>query len=300
LPTEAITRRLALIRYLYNLGFEQSKLPEPIGLVSILTFHDCIELFLQLASEHLNVSKPGIAFMDYWGPLESKLGKELSDRESLRRLNKARVDFKHHGILPSHLEIEGFRSSVTSFLETNTPLIFGIEFRSVSMLELIQCKGARSSLEESEKLMKDRKIEDAIGKTAVAFVQLVDDYEDRKRTQYGRSPFFFGESTAFLGSAFSQLRPLEDFADKVGRSIEEIQNALKLLSLGLDYRRYAKFRLLTPFAYRRYDGSYEIRPAGQDVSRQADYRFNDEWDFCFNFVIEVALHLQEFDFSTRE
>lgn len=58
-------RRLALIRYLYNNGVQQSREPEPLGLVSILTFHDSIELFLQLAAERLNVSKPGLSFMDY-------------------------------------------------------------------------------------------------------------------------------------------------------------------------------------------------------------------------------------------
>ena len=47
-------QRLALIRYLYNSAVEESRKPEPIGSTSILMFHDSIELFLQLASEHLN------------------------------------------------------------------------------------------------------------------------------------------------------------------------------------------------------------------------------------------------------
>ncbi|MGB9023480.1 MAG: hypothetical protein WCC94_08610 [Candidatus Bathyarchaeia archaeon] len=294
MPTQDVLRRLAIVRYLYNSAVRQSRQPEPLGLTSILMFHDSIELFLQLGSEELNVSKQGLGFMDYWSLLEPKLGRELAEKGSLLRLNKARVDFKHYGILPSRLEIESFRASATSFFEANTPLIFGVEFRSVSMLELVQCKEARRSLEEADKMIGEGKIEDALDKIAVAFNQLVDDYEDRKTMTFGQSPFFFGESLTFIGSSFRGMTDLEEFAEKVGSCIEEIQDALKLLSLGLDYRRYAKFRLFTPHITKVYGGTYEILRSGRvKVPPIEDCRF------CFDFVIETALHLQEFDFDIR-
>ena len=71
MPTQNVLRRLALVRYLYNSAVRQSRQPEPLGLTSILMFHDSIELFLQLGSEQLNVSKQGLGFMDYWSLLES-------------------------------------------------------------------------------------------------------------------------------------------------------------------------------------------------------------------------------------
>lgn len=50
------TRRLAFIRYLYLVGERQSRHPEPFGSAALLTFHDAVELFLQLASEKLDAS----------------------------------------------------------------------------------------------------------------------------------------------------------------------------------------------------------------------------------------------------
>jgi hypothetical protein len=263
-------------------------------------FHDSIELFLQLGSEQLNVSKQGLGFMDYWSLLEPKLGRELAEKGSLLRLNKARVDFKHYGILPSRLEIESFRASATSFFEANTPLIFGVEFRSVSMLELVQCKEARHSLAEADKFIIEGKYEDALDKIAVAFLQLIEDYENRKRTEFGQSPFFLGESLAFLGSSFHQFRDLEEMANRISNTIEDIQDALKLLSLGIDYRRYAKFRLLTPRVVNT-QGSFLANGEPYNVLRfhRETAPSLQDCRFCYDFVVESALHLQEFDFDVQ-
>ena len=63
---------LAFIRYMYNLAMEQSRQPEPIGTVSLLTFHDSVELFLDLACDQFDVpSKKTMEFKDYWSALET-------------------------------------------------------------------------------------------------------------------------------------------------------------------------------------------------------------------------------------
>jgi hypothetical protein len=235
-----------------------------------------------------------VHFMEYFELVELPNGQTLSEKESVRRLNNARVALKHDGILPPKFEIDALRASVTSFFETNTRLAFGLEFRSVSMLNLVQCKEAKASLDEADKLIVEDKYEDALDKIAVAFNQLIDDYEDRKRTQFGQSPFFFGEPVGFVSTSLRESGDLEAFADSVSSSIEEIQEALRLLSLGLDYRRYARFRLLTPHILRIPGGPYRI----QRVER-AKTLSSQDCRFCYDFVIESALHLQEFDFDVQ-
>src|SRR5436309_12583636 len=59
--------RLAFIRYLYTVGLQQSGQPEPLNSSAILTLHDSVELFLQLASEFLNAHpKANQDFNGYW------------------------------------------------------------------------------------------------------------------------------------------------------------------------------------------------------------------------------------------
>ena len=307
LDKSTIVKRLAFIKYLYNLAVEQSKKPEPLCSASILTFHDAIELFLQLASEHLDVGKQQPSFMEYWDLISKKLpNQELTQKESMRRLNKARVTLKHHGTLPSRLDIEAFRANATNFFEENTSIIFDIAFSDISLVELVQCEDVKNNLKVAEGFLKENKVEEALDKIALAFAQLIDDYESRKIGRYGRSPFFFGESMTFLNSFFMGInkitssdfeRKLAEFIDKVKESIESLQQAVKILSLGIDYRRYVKFRLLTPHIVRSLDGTYHIhrvRWGSKGIPTAEDVRF------CIDFVIESAVILQEFDFSVEE
>jgi hypothetical protein len=83
--------------------------------------------------------------------------------------------------------------------------------------------------------MEQEKFGEALTKIAIAFDQIIDDYESRKKFRYGRSPFFFGD-------------PLEYYNTdgEVKEFIEPMHEAMKILTLGLDYRRYVKFRLLVP------------------------------------------------------
>ena len=297
---ESGIKRLAFIKYLYKVAVEQSERPEPLCSASILTFHDAIELFLQLASECLDIGKAQPSFMDYWDLLSQKLpNRELTQKESMRRLNKARVALKHHGTFPSKLDIEAFRASATNFFEENTLPIFDIKFSEISLIELVQCEETKNNLKESAQLLEQNKIEESLDKVALAFIQLIDDYESRKRRKFGRSPFFFGESLTVLDSFFMHIdrrEKISEFIDKVKESIESLQNAVKILSLGIDYRRYVKFRLLTPSILRT-DGTYRI----DRIQRGSKgFPMVEDVQFCIDFVIESSITLQEFDFSVEE
>jgi len=275
-------RRLAFIKYLYGIAVEQSHRPGDLKAASILTFHDSVELFLQLAAEHLNEGTKNIQFEQYWERLEPHLGGQpLVEKESMRRLNKLRVNLKHDGTFPSPLSVEGFRASVTSFFEANTPTVFGgLEFADVSMLALIEYPKARTSLEEAQDLIQANHLREAIEKIAVAFAQLLDEYEETKRLRTRSSRFRPGPRI----SAFQKMGQITD-------AIEDLQNAVRLLSLGFDYRRFAKFDSLTPRVVRVMSGDY--LPGGAPDSAPT----LDDCRYCFDFVIEGALGLQDSEFA---
>lgn len=301
---EQAMRRLAFIKYMHKVGIEQAGKSEPFCWTSVLTFHDAVELFLELSLEHLHSDKrpKDVKFMQYWDELNALLkekGKrELTQRASMDKLNGARVAFKHHGTPPSKTAIEDFRSSVSNFFEENVQTVFGFDFADIALLELVRYDLTKNCLKKAEGLLKQGKIDDALDEVAIAFTQLIDDYEKRKRDEFGRSPFFFGKRMEFLDSFFMGLRgKLGDFVDRTKESIEAIQDVVKILSMSIDYRRYARFRLLTPYIERYVGGKLEAvrmnrgsrgTPTVEDV------------DFCINFVIESALALQEFDFEVTK
>lgn len=294
---ESNLRRLAFIRYLYGLGLEQSKHPEPLSSVSLFSFHDAAELFLQLSVESLNATKNDNEFMTYWEILKTKLSpNEITQKESMKRLNKARVQLKHHGTMPSKIDIESFRATITNFFNENTSIVFGINFNSISLVDLIKNTQAKTSLKKAQEFMNENKINDAIKEIALAFTMLIDDYEKRKITDYGRSPFFFGSDLTFLSSFFMHVedRTMGEFIDKVKESIESIQGAIKILSLGFDYKKYAKFKLLTPRVESNWGEGYSV----DEISSKKPLTL-DDCKFCFDYVIDSAIRLQDFDFDVK-
>lgn len=196
------TRRLAFIKYLVTIGNQQVKQPEPLASAALLTFHDAVELFLQLTSEHVNAGSSQPNFMDYWGLINPKLvPDELPQRESMRRMNKARVALKHHGTLPSRFDLEDFNASVNRFFEQSTPLVFGVSLDSVSLVDFVACDEAKASLQQATAALEAGDLRKGIEACAEAFDDLISDYEKRKQGRFGQSPFFFGESLSFLSSS---------------------------------------------------------------------------------------------------
>src|SRR5947209_6532630 len=110
-------KRLAFIRYMYDYAMEQSRQPEPLREVSVLTFRDCSEWCLTLAAEHIGVKVPdNTSFMGHWHVINGKLtGEKMGNEDPMRRLVKARKDLKHDGTLPHVMTIEMVRSAATGF-----------------------------------------------------------------------------------------------------------------------------------------------------------------------------------------
>lgn len=297
LSSDIVIRRLALIKYLYGVGIEQSQKPEPLCVFSILTFHDAVELFLQLAADYHNVKrqKAQISFMEHWKLLSPKIPKGGPTQQvAMERLNKARVGLKHYGILPSKFEIESFRASATNFFEENTPLIFNIDFSTISLVDLIQYEETKNYLKEAMALLDKNNITKSLDKIAIAFSQLIYDYyKSMRKTDQPLGAF--NKSIAIpsnfhislnLRNSMKIEKKLSDFANEVKTSLANIKEVIEILVLGIDYRKYVKFHLLTPTVGKSGSGEYSIYRSGKTVD------LNDA-HFCIDFVIESAVILQE-------
>lgn len=120
---------------------------------------------------------------------------------------------------------------------------------------MIQNDKVKEILTNIQDLCKNGQYKDALEHSAIAFDVLISDYEKSKTDHYGRSPFLVGEDIRWI-KPFDVNSNLEGIID----SLEEIQKAIKLLCFNIDYRKYAKFRHLTPkliFGSKFYD-NYNI------------------------------------------
>jgi hypothetical protein len=286
---EPIMRRLAFIRYLSGLAEQQSRQPEPLAAASLLTFHDTVELFLVLAAEKHGITLRGeVGLMKRWDKLESKLaGAALPYRAGIERLNDLRIRLKHDGYIASSSDTEIARATVAAFLQQSTPLLFGIPFEQASMVELVLSAEARGSLAEAEALIEQGDLRASMRRIAMALRQVVGDYQAKTGARLHLTSRRFGEAYPALpadGPWASLGNLLASFRD----DIDQLKSAMSVLLVGVDYSRYLRFMELTPSLAEEPDGTHKWLakwvPRGWPTQEQCR--------FCFDFVVETAIHLQ--------
>ena len=284
-------RRLALVRHLYDLGVQQSRGPEPTSALALLPFHDAAEMYLLLACERHDAGGKRPDFMEYFTYLEGA-GIAFSERESMRRMNKARVAIKHNGVLPAAVDVEGFRQSTTNFLHNNAQIAFGIDFDRISLVSLIQHEGIRRSLEAAEKALADGKIGDALAKATAAFALLIAGTHHAPRPISEESPYSL-RSAALRGFSHFDARRVGDGleAKKLGEAVvssaEVFSEAITLIGHGLDFTRYLQFKMYAPVALLMMDGSVTIQQMRTPTSDPIAGRE------CVAFVVDTAIRLEQ-------
>jgi hypothetical protein len=137
-------------------------------------------------------------------------------------------------------------------------------------------------------------MQSSVENAAYAFHELLELYEKNKTVLSIDSPFHFGEKLPFWIFTYSKLRNIDaDIAEAVNvmvKSIEAMQESLKILSLGIDYKKYSKFKILTP----------EVMKRNEDfISHPSQFKkfTKENCQFCIEFVIACSIQLQEFDFE---
>jgi len=290
---ENILKRLSIIKLLFRMGISQSRQGEITSYFSILSFHDSVEMFLKLAVE-VKDKKDCPNFMMYWERLP-----ELTLKESMRNLNSNRVNLKHKGIFPANIDIESARVNTTDFFNQNTKIIFGIEFSEISLIGLIKYEKTKENLNHSNSYLEKNDFENSTKESIIAFNELLLEYKNSKSKQYYNSPFELTESVYFRNSGWGDDKTpidsqLKELFEKVNDNFKNLNNAIEVISLGLNYKKYLKFKILSPKYYKQSSGAYAFY--GENKVNLT----KETCEFMFDFVIESALILQEFDFSYSE
>jgi hypothetical protein len=289
---EIIIKRLSFIKYLYNFAIEHSYKPEPLNAVSLLIFHDALDLFTQIAIEkvdHLVIDnyvknthkkRDKLYLIDYLEILGI-------NSQAMMRINTARNSLKHVGNLPNKIDIESFRASITAFFEENILKIFEIEFSEISLIDIISNEKAKGSLKAAEALLKEHKLEESLAETAIAFNVLVREYGSPKINKESLNI----NSAKELGiESLKDSHKLLNYIKKLKNAIESTHNDLRYISLGIDYQKYLRFRHLTPHISWTLNGNYTYYGGWW---RPGSLPSMGDVESCINFVIESAVILQQ-------
>jgi hypothetical protein len=304
-------KNLAFIRLLHRQGIEQSLLPEPLSFTSVLTFHDAVEMFLIVTAEHLGaVVKDRDSFIKRFfeglHPSSFPGGVELQGQYGIKRLNDLRNGFKHAAGFPGPMAIADAKADTAHFFQENTPLVFGLAFDDIDLAEVVQQDHTRQHLRKAAQLDSQGSRLEAMGTLAVAFEELLDAQIHDEDAPHRMSAYSFGERltrpilrTDQVHAILRQpdhgarrdvpVRGAEGLAGEytqIRDVTRALQEGMRLMVLGVDFQQYQRFTQLTPAV-----GYYGNSPQPR-FSVETGYAPNlEEFDFCRQFVITVALRL---------
>jgi hypothetical protein len=298
--------RLAFISYLHHQGVQQASLPEPQSSAAVLLLHDAVEAFLLLAAEHLGAAAPR-EFGQYWdvlSPAKLTNGVNLAVKQGMLRLNKVRVNLKHHGVQPGKAAIDQNVADAATFFAANTRLVFDIDYDQVSMADVIEQEKVRELVRKAEAAKAD-------GDHISAIVALSDACElllrPRRSESWQPSPLRFGDNIRWWGDGLDKvkkaLRPsgngrgidihandrrfLAEHIGAVTETVIALQAAARVTTLGIDYAAYLRFVRLTPAHVDTVNGVRQYRAPKGYVPTEHDV------EFCYQFVVSVSLRLTE-------
>ncbi|GAB2714558.1 hypothetical protein [Streptomyces bullii] len=292
--TPTIVQQLALVKHIYAEGVDASRSPHPLSATAVLKFHDAVELFLGLSASHLGVNvNPKIDFLEYWGQIKTQTTVALPGKTDMDRLNHARVGFKHKGNVPATQTIERCRDYVSTFFTTATPMVFGVDFEAIDMVDLVTQGEVARLLGEAQTHADIGDYIQAMAGLSLAFEGLRDHYSGNGSSiGWEQTPFSFGPKLHWVDEPRVDGPKRHDHPrlGKISDIAQETQEAMQVISLGIDFPGFARFKAMAPRVHAYHDGSRRFIVTKWDESITAE-----DYGWARQFVIESALRAARAD-----
>jgi hypothetical protein len=289
-------RRLAFAKYLLSLGSRQIKLHEPFASVSLLLFHDATDHLLGLVSEHVG-AKESKVFMDYWQWVhDARPAYELPDKVRMGRFNQARVALKHKGLQHSRTQLEEFQNLVMSFFDKVIADIFNTTLDAISLCEFITNDKVREILKRAGEAHERGETRKVRYLCALGFDDLIKSSELPKSRHFPNEEFSFdywhgSVPNVYLDEGRGADLNVDEFFKFIKKSLNALQDRMQIITMGIDFRLYARFRSITPAIWYTWHGKRKISDRGKPELTNGDI------EFCIEYVTDVAFNLQDRSFT---
>ena len=206
--------------------------------------------------------------------------------------------------MPSATAVSQACEDVRRFLEDNALLVFDLAFTDIDMAEVIPQSHIRDKVRAASaaEIAGDRR--EAIALLAEAYAGR---YAASPRPDFSFEPIKIPLRQDVISAILWQpahpqrQRPpggaheLAGQISAVTKAVQEMQEALQVMSLGIDYRQYYRFRLITPDIVYYADGHSERKFMTDDYTPTAQ-----EFEYCRQFIITMALRIADLEVHTIE
>jgi hypothetical protein len=278
---EHVLRRLSYAKRIYMHGVEHRENGTQVDLaLAILNFDNAIEMLLSVALEFLRGSSEdtfqGI-LNNFLIEIQKKQLKVKISETGIKNLHLARNKVQHDGIIPCPENLKTYQNLTEQVLAECIKGVFDVEFQDVSLGMLIQNKdlGELYHIAEQKFLSKDFRN---------SLIYCVATFETAKNL----------EQDKLYGSGITYRLP---------KGFEVIVDELEILKLGLDYKKYQKYREISTVLEPRSRFLRYVRPGkitdeivrvisekiAPSLDKASKEKLAEHARFCLEFTIESIL-----------
>ena len=176
-------------------------------------------------------------------------------------------------------------------------------FDTISLVDLVSYESVRSPLSTAVTNMNNGKLYDSMVQTRIAFDNLLEDYEGTKVHWY-HSILEIGKKQGNKYKDFVKNASLKNVNNnmvwfkEISETTNELRDVAKITALGIDFKKYALFKAVTPHIIRFIGEGCDIE-SETSLSKRVNIS-EDLCRICINFVIDSAVKLQETDYDLSE
>ena len=286
-------RRLALPKFLLKEALRA--LQYPYGLATSL-FHDALESFLHAVAVPLGVN---IGLKTYLLDLLGEVGAEvpvvLQHKAAMRKLNAARVAFKHQGIAITKEDALVFAATAESFILDVTKDAMNVDFSTVSLADAIGHRRTQNWIDRGERELAGSDEAEALRSTAAALAIYMrhNDTQDevlRRGWAMGTRRMFVPGGIRPNHAQDAGDEQLDQWRSEIGEfatwaddRIETMHRRLYLTTRGVDVALFDRFSMLAPKVF--FDSAkfpvFQV-PIEQPLVSAEDVRF------CIDFAVDAT------------
>jgi len=249
---------------------------------------DAVELFLRAVMKDRPV--PGqkipdefIKCMDYIDAAANQdENKYVPFRAKLIELNKARVNFKHYGLIPDRGDSRRLLGYVQDFFEVASERFFDVRFSDLSVADLATSAAVRERLKTAELGLREEDLEKAFGYSAEAVDVATRELIALLSPRSSRWPP--SSSMSLDDAAMRFARDLEGYLDDAVAGSERMTI---MLALAVNIGELVRFESVVPVLHRMIGGHYKW-----ERMHDASALTISDAAFAVDFATKFALSVQ--------
>ena len=293
---DAIVEKVLFARELLEFSKDCFHTENPFAnAAGIIFLQDSVEIFLLALAEHVGAEiKPKTSFDTYFALIEQRTTNPLP-KSQLLKLNKQRVNIKHHAFSPPAIvDCKHFLHSVEDFFEDSSREYFKVQFQSISLIELLDEGEVKEHLKHAEANLKDKNYEDCLVNCRKAIYKQIEwqySIEAFKKRGASNQPLLFPFSLApsFTKDKMYIDKYVQEPTDYI--VIDETHLNMELLKAGINPQEFWNVWSLTPEVFYEEEKSRWLVKHEFKILEGSNLKENAE--YCFWKTANIVLKLQK-------